>query len=239
MGERTHARPVEPVVPAGEDDVAFRLVPERGDAFEASLAAPAPSESERAAAVSSGWDCALAFESTHAAMAAEQGARGECAPLRRHPHAARGQRRLRHVAALRGRRRRRGARSRRIPSRTCRARRLSTGWKGRRFGWLITCEARFSAGSEKRALGIGRERARREGEAASQSENEMRPGFPSVTAPMLCRRPSSRSRLEGLLEGARRLGRHGHQQPARRLRVAQHAQPVVVAPRRRCSPWET
>ena len=70
MGERTHARPVEPVVPAGEDDVAFRLVPERGDAFEASLAAPAPSESECAAAVSSGWDCVLAFESTHAAIKA-------------------------------------------------------------------------------------------------------------------------------------------------------------------------
>lgn len=72
MGERTDARSVEPVVPAGEDDVAFRLVPERGDALEASLAAPASSESECAAAVSSGWDCVLAFESTHAAMAANK-----------------------------------------------------------------------------------------------------------------------------------------------------------------------
>ena len=72
MGERTDARPVEPVVPAGEDDVAFWLVPEKGDALEASLAAPASSESECAAAVSSGWDCVLAFESTHAAMAANK-----------------------------------------------------------------------------------------------------------------------------------------------------------------------
>ena len=81
MGERTDARSVEPVVPAGEDDVAFRLVPERGDAFEASLAAPAPSESECAAAVSSGWDCVLAFESTHAAMAANKALAASAPPF--------------------------------------------------------------------------------------------------------------------------------------------------------------
>ena len=81
MGERTDARSVEPVVPAGEDDVAFRLVPERGDALEASLAAPASSESECAAAVSSGWDCVLAFESTHAAMAANKALAASARPF--------------------------------------------------------------------------------------------------------------------------------------------------------------
>ena len=86
MGERTRARWSRLCLQA-KTTSRFGSC-ERGDALEASLAAPASSESECAAAVSSGWDCVLAFESTHAAMAANK-ALAASAPLRRHPHAAR------------------------------------------------------------------------------------------------------------------------------------------------------